>query len=130
MIQIAGHVPFVDSGALFFPALFEGGKLLLVTAGGADKGLLLPFYDHLHLLVAVRAAGVGGPGKGLPVAALPVLADQKLTVLSVDCQKKFAAARAFLAGNVLVAEGTVGGLDLRDQLLSITPDAGKKGFLL
>ena len=33
MIQIAGHVPFVDSGALFFPALFEGGKLLLVTAG-------------------------------------------------------------------------------------------------
>ena len=124
------HFSFIDSGAFLFPAFFESGKLFFITAGGTDKGFFLAFYDHFHLLVAVRAAGVGGPGKGLPVAALPVLADQKLTVLSVDCQKKFAAARAFLAGNVLVAEGTVGGLDLRDQLLGITPDAGKKGFLL
>ena len=80
--------------------------------------------------MTIRTTGIGGAGKCLPIAAFPVLANQKFTVLSVDCQKKFAAARAFLAGNVLVAEGTVGGLDLRDQLLGITPDTGKKGFLL
>ena len=80
--------------------------------------------------MAVGTAGIGGTGKCLPIAAFPVLADQKFTVFSIDSQKIFSAARTFLSGDVFMTEGSVCCFDLGDEFFRVAPDTGKEGFLL
>ncbi len=76
LLQIVLDIFFGNSGAFFFSSLLESGEFFFVSAG-ADKGLFFAFFDNLHLLVAVWAAGIAQPGDGLPVAAFPVLAYQE-----------------------------------------------------
>lgn len=102
--HIAGNVPLADAFPFFVPALLESGKLLFMPAG-ADKPLGIAFSNQFHLFVADRAAGVGVAGDGLTVSALSVLADQHLSVFSVDFQHKLAALGAFVPGQVVMAEG-------------------------
>ena len=72
--------------------------------------------------MAVGAPGVACAGDSLAVAALSVLADEKAGILAVDRQQAFPAAGAFGIGQVVMAEGSVGGLDLFNQLLGVMGD--------
>ena len=102
--HIAGDIPLADAFPFFVPALLESGELLFMPAG-ADEPLGIAFPDQFHLLVADRAAGVGVAGDGLPVSAFSVLADQHLSVLSVDFQHEFPALGTLMPGQVVMAEG-------------------------
>ena len=57
--------------------------------------------------MAFGAAGIGGTGNGLTVAALTILADQHFAVFAVHSQKLFAAAWADLVGEIVVAESAL-----------------------
>ena len=57
--------------------------------------------------MAYRAAGIGMAGDGFFVSAFPILTDEQFSVFSVDFQHEFATFRTFVAGHVIVAEGTV-----------------------
>ena len=121
--HIAGHIPFVGASALLFLPFFEGRKLFLMAAG-TDEALSVALSDQLHLLMADRTAGVGAPGDRFPVSTFPVLAYEKLSVLTVDLKKEFPALRALMPCQVVVAEGAFCVLDLIDQRLCVVLDLG------
>ena len=125
LLQIVLDIFFGNSGAFFFSSLLESGEFFFVSAG-ADKGLFFAFFDNLHLLVAVWAAGIAQPGNGLPVAAFPVLAYQEARVLSVDRQHPLAASWTLGIGQIIMAEGTVRCLDLLDKFLGVILYLGKE----
>lgn len=54
--------------------------------------------------MADGAAGVGGAGDGLPVAAFSVLADEHFAVFAFDCQHAFAAVRSLGIRQVIMPE--------------------------
>ena len=76
--------------------------------------------------MADRTAGVCGAGHGLAVAALPILADKELRVLSVDRQQALAALRTLLVRHIVMAERAVPGLDLRHQAFRVIADIRHK----
>src|SRR5699024_9538858 len=91
-------------------------------SAGADKGFFAaPFYQ-LHFLVALGAAGVACTRDGLPVAAFPVLADQKPAVLAVYRQHPFAAAGTFGISQIVMTELSCCSTDFSDQIPGITFD--------
>ena len=69
--------------------------------------------------MAFRTARIGGPGYCLSVSAFPVLAHQHFGILSVDCQKMFAAVRALLVCHIVMAEGSLSAFDLIYDLTGI-----------
>lgn len=83
LMHIFGHILFRNASPAFLFALFKRRQFFPVTAG-ADKFLVLPVPDQLHLFMALRAAGVGVSGQCLAVAALPVLAHQHPSVFVAD----------------------------------------------
>lgn len=72
--------------------------------------------------MAFRTARIGGPGYCLSVSAFPVLAHQHFGILSVDCQKMFAAVRALLVCHIVMAEGSLSAFDLIYDLTGIFTD--------
>ena len=78
----------------------------------------------------ILASRIGCSGKSFPIAAFPVLTYQHFAVLSIDRKQSFAALRAFLVGQVIVAEGLCACLDLTDQFFGIIADFFNKCFFL
>lgn len=125
LLQIILDIFFGYSGAFFFSSLLESGEFFFVSAG-ADKGLFFAFFDNLHLLVAVRAAGIAQSGDGLPVSAFPILAYQEARILSIDRQHPLAASWTLGVGQIIMAEGAVRCLDLLDKFLGVILYLGKE----
>ena len=81
-----------------------------------------PPSRQFHPFMADGAAGIGGSGNSLPVTAFPVLADEKLRILSIYRQHPFAAAGAPLICQIFMPEYPVILTDLPDQLRGVFPD--------
>ena len=78
--------------------------------------------------MADRASRIRRAGNRLAVAALSVLADEHLCILSIDCQQPFSAVRAFLVCQVIVAECSLFRFDLLNQFHRVAPDLFHKGI--
>ena len=131
LFHIIGDIPFIDAAAFFLPAFLESGEFFFMAAG-ADKFLCIALSDQFHLFVADRAAGIGAPGDSLPVSAFSVLADQHLSVFSVDFQHEFPTLGALVPGQIIVAEGAGGTADFLDQGSGVILNLGHElpvGFL-